>query len=171
MVWRQVAVIICIWLLSTHLFHLTVFDIFLHITHALHLILCRAGGGDGGRGESAHERIARESAGDIRDLCGVSKWHKNILTEWQNTSGMPTKNMKRSVSRWMLEAAMWEDFPCFSKVPCLQEKQCQHGLQWGKLITCYLAEYPKVEQLAGSSVWCMHSFMFLCNLMYAKNFS
>ena len=40
-----------------HLFHM-LFNTFLHIINALHLIICRAGGGDGSRVGSTHERKA-----------------------------------------------------------------------------------------------------------------
>lgn len=55
-----------------HLFHM-LFNTFLHIINALHLILCRAGGGNGSRGGSTHERKAWESTGDIRDVCAVNR--------------------------------------------------------------------------------------------------
>lgn len=49
------------------------FNTFLHIINASHLILCRAGGRDGSRGGSTHERIAWKSTGDIRDFCAVNR--------------------------------------------------------------------------------------------------
>lgn len=70
----------------------------------------------------------------------------------------------------MLEAEIWKDFACFFKVPCLQEKQCQNGLNSRKLSTNYWPEIQWLEQLVRNSMCCV-SFKLLSNMMYTKSFS
>lgn len=74
MVLRQVLAGYYLYDFSLYIFS-TLFNTFLHIINASHLILSRTGGGDGSRGGSTHERIAWEITGDIRDFCTVNRTH------------------------------------------------------------------------------------------------
>lgn len=71
-----------------------------YIIHALDLILSRDGERAGREGGTAHEHIAPESTGDIREFSGVNRTSDTsiLMERTLCVCDAPTKSLKESVS-------------------------------------------------------------------------